>query len=304
MNKAKAFFLLSKPHQHTQGLLPFLLGTVLSWKLTGSFNLAVFLWSIAGAFLIMLLANYAGEYFDFETDTLAKNCRNRFSGGSQVFQTTTALPLKTALWATYICLGLAAAVGIILQFYYKTGPLTIPLGAMGIIAGFFYSHKPVQWAYIGLGEVWIWFAYGWLSVVSGFYLQAGHIPLLVHLISLPAAFTVFNVIVINEFPDYEADIQVGKRNLVVRFGKETMAKVYCGASAAAWISLWLCCYAGMPSLILLFELPIFILCFTTTYDVLMGRHSVSHRALEMTCLKTLMCNCGIILTLIISYLIL
>ena len=149
--KLITWFRLSKMHQHAQALMPFVLGAFLSWKLTGNFNWTIFLLSFSAAFLILLAANYAGEYFDFEVDTLSKKCRNRFSGGTQVFQTTNIIPLKHALYATYICIFLAGIIGLILNFHYKTGPLTIPLGIIAMIGAFFYSHKPIQWAYNGLG---------------------------------------------------------------------------------------------------------------------------------------------------------
>gem|GEM_PF-3507126 len=72
----------------------------------------------------------------------------------------------------------------------------------------------------------IGFCYGWLPVAVGFYLQReGFVPA-VHGVALPIAFSIFNVILVNEFPDYPADRAVGKRNLVVRLGRERASRVY------------------------------------------------------------------------------
>ena len=54
--------------------------------------------------------------------------------------------------------------------------------------------------------------------------------------SIPIGLTIFNVIFLNEFPDYEADRTVGnKRNIVVRLGKEKGIIVYIAVQAITWI---------------------------------------------------------------------
>jgi len=56
------------------------------------------------------------------------------------------------------------------------------------------------------------------------------------------------VILINEFPDEEADRAIGKKNLVVRFGKERAGDLYLGVSvlgAFTFIKVLLV-YGGTP----------------------------------------------------------
>ncbi len=93
-----------------------------------------------------------------------------------------------------------------------------------------------------MGEVLIAFCYGWLAVVSGYYIVRGAIDAEATLLSLPAAFTVFSVILINEVPDYDAEIVVSKRNLVVRLGRGRARILYTasniGAVATAAIAAW------------------------------------------------------------------
>ena len=60
----------------------------------------------------------------------------------------------------------------------------------------------------------------------GYYLQTGHIDNVATLASLPGAFSIFLVILINELPDIASDRVVGKRNLAVRLGKEKAALLY------------------------------------------------------------------------------
>ena len=85
------------------------------------------------------------------------------------------------------------------------------------------------------------------------------------LVSIPVGISIFNVILINEFPDEEADREIGKRNLVVRFGKDKMADIYLGFSLLAGLSLikvmsilggtpfWLYVLSGIPLILILWN---------------------------------------------------
>jgi 1,4-dihydroxy-2-naphthoate octaprenyltransferase len=87
-----------------------------------------------------------------------------------------------------------------------------------------------------MGEVLIGFCYGWLPIATGYYLVTGLFDHRVFLLSIPVGLSVFNAVLMNEFPDEEADRAVGKRNLVVRFGKEKMSDLYLGLSILAGFS--------------------------------------------------------------------
>ena len=299
MSKLKAWISLSRLPFHTVGIFPFILGNVLVWHITGHLDWTILGWGILTVVFIMFATYYSGEYFDYETDLLsAETGRNRFSGGSQVLQTG-IIPRSQALIATFISIALALGIGALLQFYYRTGYLTLPLEIIGITGGLFYSTRPIQWAYRGLGEIWIGFCYGWLTIASSYYIQTGHFPALVHWTALPVAFSIFNVILINEFPDYEADKETGKKNLVVRFGKAKMSKLYALVSVGIWFSYLLLISFGIPIRSLLYFSPIFLLSIMTTFQVLRGKYK-DPEILEKICAKTLIVNLGTTISLILS----
>jgi 1,4-dihydroxy-2-naphthoate octaprenyltransferase len=301
MGKLRAWVNLSRLPFHTAGILPFVLGNLLVWHTTGSLNLAIMGWGILGVEFILLTTHYSGEYFDYEVDNLAARLgRNRFSGGSQILQAG-IIPREHALIAAIISLVLAGAVSFVLQFYYNTGIFTIPLGAIGVLSGIFYAAKPIRGAYRGMGEIWIGLCYGWLTLAASYYIQTGRLPYLVHWTSLPIAFSIFNVILINEFPDYMADREAGKQNLVVRFGKKRMSRIYVLMNLAIWISFILTVRAGIPIKALLFFLPIFLLSILATLQVLGGRYE-DQKKLESICAETLIINMGVTASLILGIL--
>lgn len=120
-----------------------------------------------------------------------------------------------------------------------------------------------------------------------------------HWISLPIAFTIFNVILINEFPDYSADKEFGKKNLVVRFGKKKMSKLYALVSFGSWIFYLLLIKTEISAKVLFLFVPIFLLSFLTTLQVLRGDYN-DRKKLGRICAKTLIFNLAITISLIIA----
>jgi len=289
--KLSAWIALSRPPFHSVGVLPFVLGSVMAWRLDGTFRWELGAWGTLGVVLVMLATYYAGEYWDYAEDTLsARLGPSRFAGGSRVLQHG-LLPRKAALWASLVSLLLALGVGLVLQLGYHTGPWTLPLGIVGMLGGFFYSTRPVRWVSTGVGELWIAFCYGWLPVAVGYYLQVGRIAPLVHWLAIPIGLTIFNVILLNEFPDYPADRAAGKTNLLVRLGPERASVVYSLASAGSWAGMFLSLGRGVPTRALWFYLPILALSAILVLLVLRRRWE-DRDALERLCAANLLVNLG------------
>jgi 1,4-dihydroxy-2-naphthoate octaprenyltransferase len=247
MKKTAGWLKLSRPAFHSVGILPFILGTILAWRVDGVFHAAVGILGVLAVISVMLSTYYAGEYSDYKEDVISKSIfKSRFSGGSGVIQEGT-ISGREAQYASIIALISACIIGIILQFGLDTGPYTIPLGVLGIFSGFFYSTRPVRLVTRGIGEIFIGFCYGWLPIATAFYIQAGYLYPLIHWMSLPVGLTVFNVVLLNEFHDYPADQATGKRNILVRLGVEKGIMLYAVASVIAWGAMFCAIRAGVPS---------------------------------------------------------
>jgi 1,4-dihydroxy-2-naphthoate octaprenyltransferase len=94
----------------------------------------------------------------------------------------------------------------------------------------------------GLGELTVALTWG-LVVVGADYVQRGQFFVIPAAVALSFALLVGNILVINGFPDAQADAQVGKRTLVVRFGPRRVAWMYlafaCLAYAWLLVGVWL-----------------------------------------------------------------
>ena len=79
---------------------------------------------------------------------------------------------------------------------------------------------------IGLGEIFIFFAFGPFITLGTGYVITGSLSWSDFLLGIPHGFFIMAVIWINEFPDYQADNNAKKRNIVVRIGLSKARYVY------------------------------------------------------------------------------
>ena len=227
-----------------RGLLPFFLGTIVAWSTGFVINIPVFFFSSVAILFIMIATFLVNEYFDYETDTL-NNSFHRLSGGSRIL-VLNLVPRKQALYTAFGLFGLAGVIGLILYFGFDTGPLTIPLGALAILAGYFYTARPLKLAYRGIGELAILFTCGWLATILGYYLQTGEITQMVTLISIPGSISIFLLILINEIPDMQSDLLSNKKNLAVILGKRNALLFYSYLSIGCWLVILAIIPFGVP----------------------------------------------------------
>jgi 1,4-dihydroxy-2-naphthoate octaprenyltransferase len=122
---------------------------------------------------------------------------------------------------------LAACLGLALQFLGQTGNLTIPLGALGVLGGYFSFAPPLAWQRRGLGEAATGLCLGLLPVVTGFYLQTGYWVAEELFYALPLTLTGFNLFLVYGFPSPAAEAPT-RRSLAARWGPVTGALIYTG----------------------------------------------------------------------------
>ncbi len=299
--KIKYWFLLSRVPFLSVLVAPYILGSLLAGRACGIFNLPVFIFGLSGAVLVQLVAHYSGEVHDLAEDRLSVVLeKNFFSGGSGVLVENRLVP-KNVIILNRSFLFLAVAVGLILQGYFRTGSLTLWLGMTGIFCAYFYSTPPLRLVSRGIGELLIAYAFGWLSVNAGFYLQAGRFAMLGTWISIPVACSVANIILINEFPDYLADKQCLKKNMLVRIGKENGSRVYAALAVTGALAFIFSLAKGVPLQTGIFYLPVLFLSLGLAYRMLKGGYR-ERVALEKMCGLTILVNLGTTLSYLLGLL--
>jgi len=192
------------------GIFPYLLGQATAFNAQRSFNWHNFYWGFLGVFLVLAGVELFNEYFDAQT------------GGDRIFSLE-----KPSIPKYFYLLGLLAfAIAFFIGLYlaYLTGWQILLFSLLGFLGAYFYVGPPFKWAYRGLGEIVIALSYGPLMVLGSHYLQARTIGIMPLYVSLLCGLSVFCLAILNEIPDYYQDRLVGKRNLVVRMGRQKAIK--------------------------------------------------------------------------------
>ena len=111
----------------------------------------------------------------------------------------------------------------------RLGPAFAFLVAAGAVAVLLYSDV---FARSGLGEITAGLGLGALPVWGAAWVQGGVPGPAALWAGVPAFFMTFDLLLLNEFPDEEADRTGGRRNVVLMLGRRGAALVYAGAALA------------------------------------------------------------------------
>jgi len=201
------------------GLLPYLLGTAWAYAIAGAFDASAF-WSAFGGVVLSVIGVEAfNEYFDARMGT------------DRVFNPEDIPPIARAVfWIGSAAFAGALAVGVYLALHVGWPILAFAL--LGGAAAIFYEAPPIRWSYRGLGELMIALSYGPWMVLGSLYLHTRSASWAALAASLVPACFIMALAVVNAIPDFHQDRLVGKRNLVVRFGRENAVRLYLALAAA------------------------------------------------------------------------
>lgn len=236
---------LSGLPKFTTTMLPFLLGAVVAWAYGYPIDGVVLLLSLLALFLITdscFVLNACSVYADLKRNGV-DFCP--LDGTSTLHSTAVSgrfnalakgrITVKQAAIGSYLCILTALPIGVLLQFHFKTGVLTLPLGLIGIFIAYAYSRGP-QFSYRGLGEIALTLGVGWWTVFSGYYLQAHQVSWLPIVVALPWGIDVFKLKLTREIPDFDCDQVINRRNLTIRMGKLTAVNLYLPLTIASWLA--------------------------------------------------------------------
>jgi 1,4-dihydroxy-2-naphthoate octaprenyltransferase len=156
-------------------------------------------------------------------------------------------------------LGMAAFAVIVpigVYFVIVTGWWLLPLLVVAGLCIFAYTPfvlktRSPEWA-AGLGL-------GTLPILGTYFIQTNQYTVAALIASIPSGFLVYNLLLLNEFPDIEADKTAGRRTLPITEGRNRASLVYSATTLAVYV--WIVAavaFRQMPvfSLIALLTLPI------------------------------------------------
>jgi 1,4-dihydroxy-2-naphthoate octaprenyltransferase len=223
--------------------------------------------------------NVASDYrrgVDEDTEETA------FSGGVDT------LTSGRASYATARNIGIASvAAAVVLLLWFVNQYDVVLLAALFIPGLVLVVGYTDLFARIGLGEASCGVGLGSIPTLFVFYVQSGSLAREVVLVSIPMFFVCFNLLLLNEFPDIEADVKNGRMNIPIAIGRTlagylyTIVVVATAASLVALVSVY-----DLPVSILLGLLPIALLA-GTLRDFVSGEPDVTEQDLLFHTLWTL-----------------
>ncbi len=190
----------------------------------------MFLLALVGALAAHISVNTFNEYFDFRSGLDAQTQRTPFSGGSGTLpQAPEAARGTLALaWGTLL---LTAAIGF--YFLFRVGWGLLWVGLLGVILVYVYTNWVTRSPLVCLVAPGLGF--GTFMVLGTHYVLTGHYSWLAFWASLVPFFLVSDLLLLNQFPDVEADRSVGRRHYPIVWGRPKAARLYVLFLALAYL---------------------------------------------------------------------
>ena len=225
------------------------------------FSWLLFLSALVGAAALHVSANTFNDYFDWTsgTDALNADYFTPYSGGSRCVELglISERGLLTLAVVSLIISAVAAA-----PILYLHGGGALAFGAAGAFLAYFYTAPPLRLsARRGLGELSVGLAFGPLLTAGCVFALTGEVEAVDFLIGVPLGLLTTAILLINEFPDAEADALTAKNHLVVTLGKSRSRWVYVALVTVAFalcVAMVLIGTMPLGALAMLLAIPIAI----------------------------------------------
>ena len=170
------------------------------------------------ATLVQVATNFYNEYYDF----LRGADKNRDLAPVRLVASGMISPLKIRNFANFL-MGFAFLVGVLTVFYANGSWIYLPFGMICIASGYGYTGGPFPLAYRGLGDVFVILFFGLGSVLGTYHLltngESENLGI-VTIIGFSLGLVINNLLVVNNYRDFENDKLVRKNTSVVLLGKK------------------------------------------------------------------------------------
>lgn len=254
MVKVKTWLLETRPQFLILSLVLAFLGTSIAWY-DGNFHLGYAVLAFVGLLLAHISVNVLNDYFDYRSGIDLETRRTPFSGGSGILPAALLKP-RQVFWLGLGSFLLIIPIGV--YFIVTRGWLLLPLllvaaVCISLYTPFILKRRWPEWA-PGLGL-------GILPILGVYFVQTSVYTWPVLVASIPSGILVHNLLLLNEFPDTEADRKGGRKTLPITMGKARAGIVYSVLTIVVYLWIIGGVLAGqMPvfSLIALLTLPLAI----------------------------------------------
>ncbi len=218
------------------------LGTCIAWY-DGAFHLGYALLAFVGLLLAHISVDVLNEYFDYKSGVDLETQKTPFSGGSGALPAGLISP-RQALWLGLASFLLTIPIGV--YFVLVRGWLLLPLLLVAAVCILLYTPfilklRWPEWA-PGLGM-------GALPVMGAYFVQTTTYTWSVALVSILPFILVHNLLLLNEFPDVEADKKAGRKTTPITMGKAKASILYSVLTVVVYLWIIGAVVAGLTGVV-------------------------------------------------------
>lgn len=201
-----------------------------AWQ--GSFN---WLHAVLAGLALVLMhgsVNALNDWHDWDKTGIDRATpRTPFSGGSGLVPAG-KITAKQALLVGVVTLVAGTAIGLYLA--WVAGWQLLAIGMAGVAMIVLYT--PV-FNKVGLGEIAAGLGLGLMPILGAYFLLTGRFDTVAWVSGIPAFCLTYNLLLLNEFPDVEADKAGGRTHMITLLGKKGGRWLYAGMEIAAYVVL-------------------------------------------------------------------
>jgi len=246
MNKAMIYVFETRPQFIILSIACVLVGAGTAYWKAGSINLYYLVIAMIGAISAHASVNILNDYCDYKSGLDEMTLKTPFSGGSGI------LPGKKMSSKAALYYGLATlSIAIILGFYlvFARGWQILLVGVPGILLIVLYTQYITRSPLLcllapGLG-------FGPCMVLGTYFVLQGFYDITSVAVSLIPFFFVSNLLLLNQFPDIEADRAVGRRHLLTLIDLKGNTYIYSALNFGAFLVLVVSVYLKLLPLLTL-----------------------------------------------------
>jgi len=198
----------------------------------GEVNVFYAVLAFVGALASHISVNVFNEYFDFRSGLDAKTQKTPFSGGSGTLQARPEMA-RAVLLTAVIAWSITALIG--LYFLYIRGWGLLLVGIPGLVIVYTYTTWILRNPWLSLMAPGLGF--GTLWVMGTNFVLTGEYSWTAFMASLVPFFLVNDLLLLNQFPDVEADRAIGRRHFPIVIGREASSYIYTAFLTMTYLSI-------------------------------------------------------------------
>ncbi len=189
-------------------------------SITDQFNAPVALLCLVVALALQIGVNYSNDYSDGVRGT------DDYRVGPARLTGSGAADPKKVLAVALAFFALSGVAGIVIVVLTSAWWM-LAVGAVAIVAAWFYTGGRRPYGYAGLGEVMVFIFFGLVATLGTTYVQTGTFSQESLLGGIGIGLISCAVLVVNNIRDIATDTLAGKKTLAVRMGRTPSAVLFC-----------------------------------------------------------------------------